>query len=71
MKHVAIVAVITILLAGCSEKTGQDLYETAQFEERQNNLQHAKELYKELTEKYPDSRYALDASERLRVLDGH
>ncbi len=41
---------------------------TAQFEERQNNLTHAKELYQEILAKYPDSEYAKAASSRLAAL---
>ncbi len=60
---------MAIFTLGCSDKRAEELYTTAQFEERQNNLQHARELYTELTEKYPDSGYAKDALARLLVLN--
>ena len=45
------------------------MFETAQFEERQNNPAHARELYQEILTKYPQSPYAKQAEERLRALD--
>lgn len=56
------------LLSACSDKQAQELYMTAQFEERQNNVQHAKELYQEIVTKYPKSDYAKDARARLNHL---
>ena len=56
------------LLLACSDKQAQELYMTAQFEERQNNIQHAKELYQEIVTKYPKSDYAKDARARLQHL---
>jgi outer membrane protein assembly factor BamD (BamD/ComL family) len=70
MKRIVLAAVLIITFTlGCSDKRAEELYMTAQFEERQNNLQHAKELYRELTEEYPDSEYAKDAAARLLVLN--
>ena len=37
---------MAIFTLGCSDKRAEELYTTAQFEERQNNLQHARELYR-------------------------
>jgi outer membrane protein assembly factor BamD (BamD/ComL family) len=45
------------------------VFETAQFEEHQNNPGHARELYQEVLTRYPQSPYAKKAEERLRVLD--
>lgn len=65
--------ILAVLLAtftvGCSDKRAQELYMTAQFEERQNNLQHAKDLYHEITTQYPTSSYAKDAQARLTILN--
>lgn len=69
MKRLIFFILMVMSLAGCSDGTGQDLYRTAQFEERQNNLQHARELYQELVDKYPDSPYGKDAAARLLVLN--
>ena len=56
-------------LEGCSGNGGQDLFETAQFEERQNNHAHARELYQQIITEYPDSEYAQKAQDRLAQLD--
>ncbi|MDQ6733982.1 MAG: hypothetical protein M3Z35_07675 [Nitrospirota bacterium] len=61
-------ALLVTSLFGCSDKDAEKLYMTAQFEERQNNVQHAKDLYQEITTKYPSSGYAKDAQARLTIL---
>ncbi len=58
-------ACLVIALASCSDG-GKRLYETAQFEEKQNNPEHAAELYEEIIEKYPESEFAAKARERLK-----
>lgn len=58
---------LALLLAGCGDKA-KDLYETAQFEEKQFNPEHAGKLYQELLAKYPDSPYAAQAQTRLEEL---
>jgi TolA-binding protein len=69
MKQTTILAALLVTsLCGCSDKDAEELYKTAQFEERQNNVQHAKELYQEITTKYPTSGYAKDAQARLTLL---
>jgi TolA-binding protein len=69
MKQTTILAALFVTsLLGCSDKDAEELYKTAQFEERQNNVQHAKELYQEITTKYPSSDYAKDAQARLNLL---
>lgn len=62
-------ALLVTSIVGCSDKGAQELYMTAQFEERQNNVQHAKDLYEEITTKYPTSSYAKDAHGRLAILN--
>ena len=58
---------LALLLAGCGDKA-KDLFETAQFEERQFNTEHAGKLYQEILSKYPDSPYAAQAKARLAEL---
>lgn len=58
---------LALLLAGCGDKA-KDLFETAQFEERQFNTEHAGKLYQEILSKYPDSPYAAQAQARLEEL---
>ncbi|MGZ8522384.1 MAG: hypothetical protein ACXWX7_19815 [Candidatus Binatia bacterium] len=57
-----------LLLVGCGDKA-QDLYDTAQFEEKQNNRPHATKLYRQIVEEYPDSPYANRAKSRLAELE--
>lgn len=45
-----------------------ELYDSAGFEELQNNKEHALTLYKKIIEKYPDSPYAGKAEERTSLL---
>ncbi|SNB48064.1 tol-pal system YbgF family protein [Geobacter sp. DSM 9736] len=68
-KYVSILLVVLpLLISACSGEKGKDLYETAQFEEKQNNKPHAIQLYEELVAKYPDTELAKKAQERLSVL---
>ena len=60
--------VFALSVAGCSGKKAQEKYETAQFEELQKNYVHARALYQEIIEKYPESEYAKEASQRLTAL---
>lgn len=55
------------LLLACSDRAA-DMYDTAQLEERQRNIDHARQLYSEILEEYPDSPYAEKARERLQEL---
>ena len=56
-------------VSSCGNDGGRELFETAQFEEKQNNPAHAKELYREIMQKYPQSEYSKRSEERLRALD--
>lgn len=70
MRHLVLLlwAICVLTLAGCSGDSGRELFETAQFEEKQHNLEHAKQLYGEIVKKYPTSEYGTKARERLKVL---
>ena len=57
------------MLPGCSGNKAAELYETAGFEELQNNKAHALQLYQEIIEKYPDSDYAKKAEERISEIE--
>lgn len=57
-------------LTGCSGEKGKQQMETAQFEEKQNNREHAIKLYEEIISKYPGSPNAKIAQERLTALSG-
>lgn len=70
MKKLAALAMIVsmLALAACSGKGAQELYDTAQFEEKQNNLEHATKLYEEIVAKHPQSELAARAKERLDAI---
>lgn len=58
----------TLAVAACQDRARQ-LFETAQFEELQNNPEHARELYGRIVRDHPDSELAPRARERLAVLE--
>jgi outer membrane protein assembly factor BamD (BamD/ComL family) len=58
-----------LIVTACGDNAGKDLFETAQFEEKQNNVPHAKELYQEILTKYPHGEYARKAEARLQQLN--
>jgi len=61
-------ALTVLASAGCAGDKSKELFETAQFEEKQHNNEHAEKLYAEIIAKYPDSPLAKKAQERLAVL---
>jgi len=54
--------------AACSGNNAEEIFKTAEFEELQNNKEHAQQLYNEIIHKYPDSEYAVKATERISEL---
>ncbi len=56
-------------LLSCSGDKAKELLETAQFEERQMNLPHAKQLYEDIVRLYPTSQEADTARARLAALN--
>jgi len=70
MKRIFLVFLITlaVMFSACSGKKAEEMYKTAQFEELQKNAVHAKQLYQEIMERYPETEYAAKASERLKAL---
>lgn len=56
------------VLAACGQDQPAQWLETAQFEERQNNAAHAKQLYEDIVRQYPDSMAATTARNRLEEL---
>ncbi|RJR39571.1 MAG: hypothetical protein C4576_21395 [Desulfobacteraceae bacterium] len=64
-----IIAFVFLFFSGCSEQRAKESFETAKFEELQKNFAHARELYREIVEKYPKSEYAAQAAERLKELE--
>ena len=54
--------------SACGPDQASQMLETAQFEERQTNKAHAKELYEDIIRHYPDSPAANTARARLTEL---
>ena len=59
---------IVLGVSGCGEDPKQ-LFETAQFEEKQNNQAHARELYERVIQANPESEWATKAKARLAELE--
>lgn len=57
-----------LTLAACSGDQPKELLETAQFEEKQMNLPHARQLYEDVIRLYPTSTEAETARARLAAL---
>jgi TolA-binding protein len=69
MKRLVLLAMVLMgLFGGCAGDKSKELFETAQFEEKQNNREHALKLYQEIVTKYPDSPLAKQAQERVAAL---
>jgi len=65
---ISLFLMLTLLIGGCSGDKAKELLETAELEERQMNVPHAKQLYEEVIRLYPSSREAQTARERLAKL---
>jgi len=61
--------VFCIALAACTGDKAKELFETAELEERQHNIAHAKQLYEDLIRLYPASPQAETARARLVLLN--
>ncbi|GIW54506.1 MAG: lipoprotein [Nitrospiraceae bacterium] len=59
---------LALAAASCTGNKADELFETAQFEEKQNNQAHAKELYEAILRDYPNSDAAKKAKDRLAAL---
>ena len=71
MRIVFSMIIVTLaLLTGCAsgEKKAAELLETARFEEKQNNFEHAMQLYDEILKKHPASPAAKEAAARVAKL---
>ncbi len=67
-KAVLLLIAIAIMLGACGGEKASELYETAKFEELQNNREHAIQLYEQIIVRYPNSEYAPKAKERIDAL---
>jgi TolA-binding protein len=66
---IAATAALSLGLAGCPGENAAQLLKTAEFEELQNNPEHARQLYEAIVKEHPDSKEANKARERLQALD--
>lgn len=57
------------LIVGCGGESPESLFETAQFEERQTNVAHARQLYQRIIQEHPESEWAKLAEARLEHLE--
>jgi TolA-binding protein len=64
----ATLVLVAALVVACGGGA-KELLDTAEFEELQRNTTHARELYREIVQKHPDSPEAAKARERLQALD--
>lgn len=69
LRTLTAVILMVALLGGCSGDKAKELLDTAELEERQMNLPHAKQLYEDVIRLYPSSREAETARERLAKLN--
>ena len=60
---------LLVLVSGCTGDKAKELFETAELEERQMNVPHAKQLYQDVIRLYPSSQEAQKARERLAKLN--
>lgn len=58
---------LALILSGCGGGADQ-LMDTAALEEQQSNPTHARELYREVIQRFPGTPQAAKAGERLRQL---
>jgi TolA-binding protein len=66
-RHLPCAALLAAVLLGCGSGA-KELLDTAQLEETQRNVPHARELYQAVVSRYPHTPEAATAAERLRAL---
>ena len=66
-----VILILFVSTSACGPDQASQMLETAQFEERQTNKAHAKELYEDIIRHYPDSPAAKTARTRLTELAGN
>ncbi len=71
MRLLMLAMILLALSGGCSVDKSKELFETAQLEEKQNNPEHARQLYQEIVTKYPKSPLAKQAESRLAAMGKH
>jgi TolA-binding protein len=64
----SLMILLSVSVSGCTGDKPKELMDTAILEEKQQNSDHARQLYQEIIQKYPDSPVAKDAQRRLSEL---
>lgn len=66
-RSVALMVFLAWIPLACtsSDRAARDVFDLAQFEERQGNLDHARQLYGDILSRYPETEWARKAQERL------
>lgn len=64
-RFVTMTALIFPIITGCTVDSGKEQFDTAQFEEKQGNREHAAKLYQEIVQKHAGSELAKKAEARL------
>jgi TolA-binding protein len=70
MRAWAAAGALALTLGGCGAGA-DELLDTAALEEQQSNPSHARELYRQVVERFPGTPQAARAEERLRQLGSH
>ena len=60
---------LALATCSCSGSDPEALFDTAKLEERQDNPEHARQLYQRIVDEHPQSEYATMARERLAELE--
>jgi outer membrane protein assembly factor BamD (BamD/ComL family) len=68
VKTFIVILALSLTLPACSGNKASELYETAKFEELQNNREHAVQLYEQIIDGYPSSDYAVKAKDRINAI---
>lgn len=65
---VGVMLVLAPVACTSAERAAQETYDLGQFEEKQGNVDHARQLYEEIVTKHPDTSWAEKARVRLSEL---
>lgn len=64
-----VLCALSLFFSACTGDKAKELLETAEFEERQMNMPHAKQLYEDIIRLYPATKEAETARTRLAQLN--
>lgn len=67
-KSTVLLALLALLIAGCSSKSDKDYYETAEKNMKENKIIEAVKSYEQVISEFPDSKFALEATMKLATI---